>query len=104
MCADGGRKKKLIVAFHFHRSANQAAWRCDECREGGLEKVRNCGYMEPRVRTNARPVWARGGVWSAECPRSYITAESIYLLEEYSVWRITGVSGAATTARGVDAL
>jgi hypothetical protein len=32
-------------------------------------------------------VWARNGVATTECPRSYITAESIGFVEEHAVWR-----------------
>jgi len=88
--AQRGRKKKLIVAFHFYREGNQTAWRCDECRKAGLEKRRNCGYLRKGGAGKSRPVWASGKVWTAECPRSFITAESLTLLDAYAVWRMPG--------------
>lgn len=35
-------------------------------------------------------VWARGQVGTEECPRSYVTAASMELLEKYSAWRTFG--------------
>ncbi|MBM3787576.1 MAG: hypothetical protein FJW30_24740 [Acidobacteria bacterium] len=35
-------------------------------------------------------MWARAGVVTAECPVSFITAESETLLEEHHVWRMGG--------------
>jgi hypothetical protein len=32
-------------------------------------------------------VWARGGLGIQECPRSYVTAESVSWLEMYAAWR-----------------
>ena len=46
-CAETGLNeeaaKKLLVAFHFH-FANQAGWKCDDCRRTGLENKRRCGW------------------------------------------------------------
>jgi len=35
-------------------------------------------------------VWARGGVVSLECPKSYVSAESVSWVEEYVAWRMSG--------------
>ena len=93
----GARTKKLIVAFHF-QFANQAAWRCEECRGSGLERVRRCGFVEsgteaPRELklTPQRPVWGKGEAIAFECPRSLITPESLRFIEEFSVWKVGGV-------------
>lgn len=53
-----------------------------------------------------RPVWARGEVWAAECPRSFVTAESLSLLDAYAFWRIGGTKDGfdEMPARAVDAL
>jgi hypothetical protein len=77
-----------VVAFHFLQS-NQAAWKCDACRKSGLEQRRGCG----KIGTGEKPsgvVWARKGVTLSTCPTSYITGESIALLEEYGVWKVFG--------------
>ena len=63
------RTKKLIVAFHF-QFANQAAWRCDECRSQGLDQKRRCA-RKPII-VAARTVWARHGVAALSCPKSTI--------------------------------
>ena len=52
--------------------------------------------------TGRPPVWARGGVALGTCPKSFITAESITLLEEFAVWRQFGGAGGTLTARQVD--
>jgi hypothetical protein len=84
--AKRGRKKKLIVAFHFELS-NQAGWRCDICRKSGLEIKRRCGWIPVEARGAARLVWARRGVALDECPKPYITAESQSFLEDFFVRR-----------------
>ena len=85
----GGRAKKLIVAFHFQFS-DQAKWRCDVCREKGLEQQRACGFLSKREGTGRQIVWARGNVAVTECPRSLIRAESLEFLERYYAWKISG--------------
>ena len=81
------RKKKLRVAFHF-QYANQAAWKCDTCRQRGLEGHRRCDWIPEERRAAPRCVWAREGVAITSCPTSYITAESISLLEEFHAWKL----------------
>lgn len=89
MRLDGGRAKKLIVAFHFQFS-DQAKWRCDICRRQGLESKRGCGFEKGRTGENSHIVWARGRVALTECPISFITSDSIELLERYYAWRLWG--------------
>ena len=98
----GRRKKKLVVAFHF-RFANQAAWRCDTCRAQGLEVRRRCGWLT-RQREPEKVIWARRGARTTECPRSYITPESLALMERYQAGRVFGFGDVLTLgARVVDA-
>jgi hypothetical protein len=94
--AIGSRKKKLIVALHFQFS-NQAGWECATCRKAGLEIKRKCGWILRASETPVRVVWARNGVASTECPKSFITAQSMAWLEEYLVRRKLG-------QRGIDGL
>jgi hypothetical protein len=99
-----GRSKKLIVAFHF-QFANQAAWRCDECRKAGLEKRRHCAWVCAAEPGNGRIVWGRRQVAVTRCPKSIITAESMYLLDEFNVWkRYPSAPLHALPARVVDAI
>lgn len=35
-------------------------------------------------------MWARKGVGVTECPRSYITPESVAMVEEFWAWRALG--------------
>jgi hypothetical protein len=101
--ADGDRKKKLIVAFHF-QFANRAGWDCDACRKNGLEAKRRCGFLAPEGRADPRTVWARKRARTDECPKSLVTGESLALLEEFFVRRRLGmVDGMETPARKVDA-
>jgi hypothetical protein len=39
-------------------------------------------------------VWLRGRMSLATCPTSFITAESIALLEEFHAWKLVGGSSA----------
>ena len=53
---------------------------------------------EPRI------VWGRGQVHVDECPKSYVTGDSISLLEEFFVLQALGTKVSATApARTVDA-
>ena len=88
----GRRTKKLIIAFHF-QFANQAAWKCGDCRKRSLERQRACPYLEAdRDRSAAQIVWARRAVVAHSCPKGLIRAESLRWLEEFSAWK-TGASG-----------
>jgi hypothetical protein len=50
-------------------------------------------------------VWARHGASVAECPRSYISGESLTLLEHYYAGKYFGVADMyALPARTVDAI
>lgn len=50
------------------------------------------------------PIWARGHVVLAVCPKSYITAESIGWVEEFLVRRrLSATNFAELSARQVDA-
>jgi len=92
MRAVGSRKKKLIAALHFQFS-NQAGWECATCRKAGLEMKRRCGWTVLALETPVRVVWARHTVATTECPRSFITAQSLAWLEEYFVRRKLGQKG-----------
>jgi hypothetical protein len=125
----GRRKKKLIVAFQF-QFANQAAWRCDTCRSQGLETRRRCGWLVPNGGGRLTPslltraaqkrsehgqgaaattgdqhvVWARRGARATECPKSYISSESLAWIERYQAGRVFGFGDVLTLpARAVDA-
>ena len=103
MFAHGRRTKKLTVAFHF-QFANQAAWRCDDCRSQGLEQKRRCAW---RSATSEKPrtVWARNGIALSACPKSVITGESLAFIEEFQYRRMFGDFGGINNmpARSVDA-
>ena len=89
-----GRKKKLIVAFHFLRAEganpNQAGWRCGQCRRQKLEARRRCGFLAETERGAPRVVWARGGASAEECPTSLVTPASIEFLESFLAWKTVG--------------
>jgi hypothetical protein len=101
--AFGRRAKKLIVAFHF-QFANQAGWRCDDCRRNGLELKRRCRWAPAAAATPKRVVWARNQTAVTTCPKSYITAQSTAWLEEFYVWRrLGGIRPDRLTARQAEA-
>jgi len=98
------RSKKLIVAFHF-QFAKQAAWRCDECRKLGLEKRRRCAWAGDEESDGKRIVWGRRQIAVTQCPKSLITGESLYLLEQFSAWKqCPGTNLQTMPARVVDAI
>lgn len=90
MRVERSRKKKLIVAFHF-QLGNKAAWNCDVCRTSGLERRRRCGWLETDTGSGTAIVWAGGQVSLTTCPTSYVTSESIALLEEFHAWKLLGM-------------
>lgn len=87
----GRREKKLTVAFHF-QFANQAAWKCDDCRRSGLERKRNCGFLFSGDAQSTKVIWARKTVATASCPKSYITADSLAWIESFEAWKRAGGS------------
>ena len=98
------RNKKLIVAFHF-QFANQTAWKCDDCRKAGLEKRRQCAWTSEGEPDRGRVIWGRRHVAATRCPKSIITAESMYLLDEFNLWKRSGARSIHTMpARVVDAI
>jgi hypothetical protein len=83
--------------------SNTAAWKCDVCRSRGLAEKRRCGWLEKKT-PSAGPVWARRGVAAMECPKSYITPESLTLIEEFHVRKLFGFGDISELpARTVDA-
>ncbi len=103
MRAGRERKKKLIVAFHFQFS-NRSGWNCDSCRRTGLEKKRRCGFLPAGERGEPRIVWGRKQTYAEECPKSFVTGESLALVEEFFVRRRLGIGDSMETeARRVDA-
>lgn len=103
MRAGRERKKKLTVAFHFQFS-NRAGWNCESCRQNGLETKRRCGFLLHEKRGEPRVVWGRKLTQSEECPKSFVTGESLALLEEFFVRRRLGIEDSTgMEARKVDA-
>jgi hypothetical protein len=62
------------------------------CRKSGLERKRRCGWLEHDSDSIAPIVWVRGKVSLATCPTSYVTSESIALLEEFHAWKLLGAA------------
>jgi hypothetical protein len=84
--------------------SNAAAWRCDVCRSRGLTEKRCCGWLEKKAPAGGRPVWARRGVAVAECPKSYITPQSLTWIEEFHIRKLFGFGDVTELpARTVDA-
>jgi len=64
---------------------------------------RHCGFLRPAGVLAIGPVWAQGGLLLEECPKSYITGESLGILESYLVWRKFGGKPVETrSAKEVD--
>jgi hypothetical protein len=106
--ADGERKKKLIVAFHFvtanRQNGKRAGWDCDTCRRHGLETKRRCGFLPPEKRGSPHQVWGRKHAQTDECPKSFVTGASLALVEEFFVRRRLNLEiSLDTEARKVDA-
>ena len=73
------------------------------CRKTGLENKRRCGWLEESD-SGGLPVWARGRIATAACPKSLITPESEALVEEFLVRRrLGGIRLDDLTARQAEA-
>jgi hypothetical protein len=84
--------------------SNQAGWECDACRKYGLEVKRRCGFQGLQAQAVAGPVWLRGKVALNCCPKSYISAESEGMVEDFLVRRrMGGMDFRKLTARQVEA-
>ena len=93
--ADWGRSKKLATAWIFSRTGgwSRAEYQCGYCKEHRLHEKRVCKKHFPHlVQIGKKPAWVprvrRGdksvtvrGYGGAECPTSYITPESVWILE-----------------------
>lgn len=74
------------------------------CRKSGLEHKRRCGWLQLREEDGATPVWARKHMSLTTCPKSYVTAESMVLVEDFFVRRRFGKPNLEEmTARAADA-
>jgi len=92
-----------MIAFHF-QFANQAGWKCEECRKQGLEMKRRCGWLPEAQATAPRVVWARRRAVAEQCPRSLITGESLAWLEGfYARKKLGGPPVVEMSARQVQA-
>ena len=84
--------------------SNQAGWECDACRRSGLEVRRRCGFLGLAPVGGAAPVWLRRAVVVNCCPKSYVSAESEGMVEEFLVRRrMGGMEFRDLTARQVEA-
>jgi hypothetical protein len=54
-----------------------------------MVKLRNCAWQR-KDSTRQRTIWARAGVVSSCCPKSVITAQSQYFLEQFRYWKELG--------------
>ncbi len=57
-----------------------------------MEIKRNCGFLRPEGLLPHRPVWAQGDLLLEECPKPYISADSLGIIESYLVWKKFGGS------------
>jgi hypothetical protein len=70
-----------------------------------LEKKRRCGWLQNGDASEGPVIWARRRVAVTSCPTSFVTSESIALLEEYHAWKLLGTSEFYTLpARLVEAI
>ena len=69
-----------------------------------MEHKRRCGWIRAAVKPEERIVWTRAGHSLTECPKPFITASSLSLLEAFSVWKLMGAGEfESMPARWVDA-
>jgi len=63
------------------------------CRKSGLEQKRRCGWKSPgKSGEGSEIVWGRGAIATTTCPTSYVTTESVALIEEFYAWKLCGAA------------
>ena len=87
---DRGRGKKLAPAWLFARSGgwSNADLQCGQCKRKRLYLMRNCRHFPELIQIGRTPCWTPRakekevqGYRNSECPTSYITPESVWILE-----------------------
>ncbi len=69
-----------------------------------MEIKRRCGFLAPEKRGEPRVVWGRRGARAEECPKSFVTGQSLAWIEEFVARRRLSVPDSLDTeARKVDA-
>ena len=69
-----------------------------------MDVKRRCGFLPATQRGDSRIVWGRAQTHVDECPKSFITGQSLSMLEEFFVSRALGIPpSVALPARTVDA-
>ncbi len=69
-----------------------------------MERKRGCGWLSDGGELKGPPVWARKDVMLFTCPKSYVTAESEALMEEFFARRRAGgINLPELSARQVEA-
>jgi hypothetical protein len=66
--------------------------------------LRNCAFEGIGDQAATRAVWARGPLVLRHCPKSLITAQSLYFLERFRVWKQLGGDVWPMDAKNADAL
>ena len=67
-------------------------------------KIRICAWLPEAEPERSVIVWARGAVVSSRCPKSIITAQSVYFLEQFRWWKELGGNVWAMEAKNAEAL
>lgn len=68
-------------------------------------KSRKCAWLAAEAPPDERIVWVRGNVFSRQCPKSVITAESLGYLDLFAVWaQVGGTNIESSEAKTADAL
>jgi hypothetical protein len=55
-----------------------------------LEKARRCGWLGYEDEPVGPPIWARKDIALHTCPKSYVTSESLSVVEEFLLRRRLG--------------
>ena len=70
-------------------------------------KLRNCafeGASGKESQAGSRAVWARGPIVLQRCPKSLITGQSLYFIEQFKVWKQLGGNVWSLDAKSAEAL
>ena len=66
--------------------------------------MRRCGWLREESPRGEIPVWTRRDLTIFECPKSFVTGDSLVFIERYGIWkRFGGQSIEMLSARDVEA-
>jgi hypothetical protein len=69
-----------------------------------LVKIRRCAWAPENYSESDGAVWARNSIVSRRCPKSIVTPQSVFFLEQFRWWKELGGNVWSMEAKSADAV